>query len=141
MTLARHLILTTLIILLCTGIASAGIERSIMENGDSTVTVRIDLAEGTIMGITEEIPSGFTFVDTSHPAEQTIIEDKHLLFAVIGEETVTYTLRGSGKPEIRGSTLTLSDEMSIPKEQSPAPLLVIIGALAGAALIIRGRQI
>jgi hypothetical protein len=141
MTLARLLILSTLIILLCTGIASADIERSVIENTDGTVTVRIDLADGIIMGITEEIPPGFTFVDTAHPAGQTIIEENRLLFAVIGEEMVTYTLRGSGKPVIRGSTLILTDENTIPKEQSPAPLLGIIGALAGAALIVRRRQI
>lgn len=140
MTLSRRLILTILMILLCLGIASAGIERSITENGDGTVTVRIELAEGIIMGITEEIPPGYTFVDTSHPPEQTIIEDKRLLFAVIGDEMVTYTLRGPGKPEIQGSTLIFSDENSPTKEQSPVPLLIIIAALAGAALIVRRRK-
>ena len=135
----RWFLLTLLILMLCTGVSAANIERSVSENGDGTVTVRLILPEGMIMGITEVIPTGYLFSDTTHPDDQTEIEEGNLRFAVIGEEEIVYTLKGSGLPEIDGTTLPLSEGGVTTTVQSPAPVLVIIGALALAAITLRRR--
>ncbi|MDO9538972.1 MAG: hypothetical protein Q7J09_03070 [Methanocalculus sp.] len=135
----RWFLLILLILMLCSGVSAANIERSISQNGDGTVTVRLTLPDDMIMGITEVIPAGYLFSGTMHPNYQTEIEGVNLRFAVIGEEEIVYTLIGSGLPEIDGTILPISEGGASPIEQSPAPVLVVIGALALAAITLRRR--
>ena len=102
------LLVISLIIAFCTTAATAAVERSVASETDGTLTVRLTLPAGWIGGITEVIPSGFTYVGSTHPADQVAINGNNLHFAVIEEEEILYTLKGAGMPEIRGSVLNLT---------------------------------
>ena len=47
---------------------TAQVDRTITTVDDGLLTVRISLPEGMIGGITEEIPTGFTYLE--HPSSQ-----------------------------------------------------------------------
>jgi hypothetical protein len=141
----NRVILILLLFSLCTGIATAAIERTITpsDTGDS-ITVHVIHLDGMIGGITEEIPSGYTFLGSTHPHDQIRTDGSKLHFAVIGEESLTYTLSGDGIPEIIGTTLDLTDtntQLNIPTEQSPAPVTAIFGAAIISALILAQRRL
>ncbi len=127
---------------LCTATTTAFIDRTITTNDDGIITVYLSLPEGMIVGIIEEIPAGFEYLGTTHPDDQTEKQGQRVHFAIIGENTVTYTLRGEGDPRITGSVLDLTtgDEGEIiPGQKSPVPAVIIVGAITLAALIF-GRR-
>jgi hypothetical protein len=107
----RRLILVVFIVALCAFPAAGLTERTVTEAGaEGIIIVRLSFPERTIGGLTEEIPEGYEFAGTGHPAEQTLVEGKNLHFAVIGEEEIVYSLKGTGKPEITGTWIDLASE-------------------------------
>lgn len=71
---------------------------SVFSGGEFEVSLSIaDLDAG---GIVETIPEGFTYVSTTHPADETLVSGQHVIFSVIGETAIAYRVRapahGSG---------------------------------------------
>lgn len=61
---------------------------------DFTVTLSIvGLDAG---GIIETLPDGLIFISTEHPAEQTDVSGQHVVFSVVGEDEIVYTVKPSG---------------------------------------------
>ncbi|WP_054847434.1 hypothetical protein [Methanoculleus chikugoensis] len=82
-----------------------------------------------IGGITEVIPAGYTYLGTTHPMDQTRTEESKVHFAILGEESITYTLSGPATPEINGTVLDLTNGISFSQpsaKQSPAPIAAVI---------------
>jgi len=127
---------------LCTASTTAFIDRTITTGDDGIITVHLSLPEGMIGGIIELIPAGFEYLGTSHADDQTQQQGQRIRFAIIGENTVTYSLRGEGTPRITGSVLDLTtgeEEEIIPGQKSPAPAVILAGAITLAVLIFRRR--
>jgi len=135
----RQYLLILIALMLITGTVSAGLERTFSYD-DGLVYVHLNLPEGMIGGISEEIPPGFTYLGTTHPSDQVDLQGRTIHFAVIGEEGVTYTLQGAGEPAITGRILLLSGDEEIPAEASPAPILGALGAASLCLLMIWGRS-
>lgn len=135
----RQSLLIITAIMLCTGIASAGLDRTFSYD-DGLVFVHLNPPEGMIGGISEEIPPGFTYLGTTHPSDQVEIQGRAIHFAVIGEDTITYTLQGQGEPVISGRLLLLSGDEEIPAEASPAPIFGAIGAASLCLLMLWRRS-
>jgi hypothetical protein len=136
----RSFLLILLIISLLAVSVTAQVDRTITTVDDGLITVHISLPEGMIGGITEEIPTGFTYLGTTHPANQTERQGEKIHFAIIGEDTVTYTLRGDGCPEIKGFVLDLTsgeESDTIPAQKSPAPAGMTLGAILITAFAYR----
>ncbi|KUG15600.1 hypothetical protein ASZ90_014747 [hydrocarbon metagenome] len=127
---------------MCTASTTAFIDRTITTGDDGIITVHLSLPEGMIGGIIELIPAGFEYLGTSHADDQTQQQGQRIRFAIIGENTVTYSLRGEGTPRITGSVLDLTtgeEEEIIPGQKSPAPAVILAGAITLAVLIFRRR--
>lgn len=131
----RKLILVIFAVVLCAFPAAALAERTFTEaDADGVIKVRLSFPEGTIGGVTEEIPEGYEFAGTGHPAEQTLVEGNKLHFAVIGEEEIVYSLKGAGKPEITGTWIDLAsegDESAVEARAAPG-----FGFLAGIIALV-----
>lgn len=138
----HQIIIFLLIFGLCTGTVTAAIDRTITppEPG-GMITVRVTFPDRMIGGVTEVIPAGYTFLGTTHPADQTRPDGSKIHFAILGEESITYTLSGPATPEISGTVLDLTDGNTSSKpsaKQSPAPVAAaILGAILYAAILIR----
>ncbi|KAF5078050.1 hypothetical protein DSECCO2_143960 [anaerobic digester metagenome] len=141
----RQVAILLLIFVLCIGTVTAAVDRTITPpDAQGTITVRVTFPDGMIGGITEVIPAGYTFLRTTHPADQTRTDGSKVHFAILGEESITYTLSGPAIPEISGTVLDLTDGIASskpPAKQSPAPVAAAIFGviLATFALIRRGR--
>ena len=59
----------------------------------STVDVSLNIKDLQIGAIVETIPDGFSFVSTTHPANQTYVSGQKVVFAVVNETTIKYTVR------------------------------------------------
>jgi len=63
----------------------------------STVDVSLNIKDLQIGGIVETIPDGFSFVSTTHPANQTSVsgagQKVKVVFAVVNETSIKYTVR------------------------------------------------
>jgi hypothetical protein len=57
------------------------------------VDITISLPPGFFGGVIEELPDGFIFMGTSHPEEGTKQIGRTIIFAVTGEEEITYTVQ------------------------------------------------
>lgn len=147
----RVLLIVLITIFLCAQTALAFVERDIGEAGaDGLVTVRLLLSDGVIGGVSEEIPDGYVFVGTGHPAEQLRVEGGKIHFAVIGEKEIVYTLKGKGevgKMDIRGKWIDLSQDakegdVTAAKERSLPGFTIPFGLAAFALLAYmrRGRR-
>ncbi len=127
---------------LCTATTTAFIDRTITTGDDGIITVHLSLPEGMIGGIIELIPAGFEYLGTTHADDQTQQQGQRIRFAIIGENTVTYSLRGEGTPRITGSVLDLTtgeEEEIVPGQKSPVPAVILAGAITLAVLIFRRR--
>ncbi|WAI00264.1 PGF-pre-PGF domain-containing protein [Methanogenium organophilum] len=60
---------------------------------DFTVTLSIEGLDAG--GIIETLPDGLLFVSTEHPAEQTDVSGQHVVFSVVDEEEIVYTVKPS----------------------------------------------
>lgn len=120
------LIIVLIAAALCIAPVSAHIERTVSEDPNGPIIVTLQLPDEWIGGIVEVIPPGFTYLDSTHPADQIEKDGQKLHIAVIGEHTITYRIAGDGTPEISGTVLDLRDETRSSEHQpvqSPAPLL------------------
>lgn len=136
----RQVTILLLIFVLCIGTATAAIDRTIASpDTGGTITVRVTFPDGMIGGITEVIPAGYTYLGTTHPMDQTRTEESKVHFAILGEESITYTLSGPATPEINGTVLDLTNGISFSQpsaKQSPAPIAaVILGAILSAVIL------
>lgn len=136
----RQVTILLLIFVLCIGTVTAAIDRTIASpDTGGTITVRVTFPDGMIGGITEVIPAGYTYLGTTHPADQTRTEESKVHFAILGEESITYTLSGPATPEINGTVLDLTNGISSSQpsaKQSPAPIAaVILGAMLSAVIL------
>ncbi len=71
----------------------------------STFDVTLRITGLQVGGIVERIPDGFTFVSTTHPRNQTSISGQNVIFAVLNETLITYSVRapaGDGSGIFRG---------------------------------------
>jgi len=66
----------------------------------SEFEVSLSIADLDAGGIVETIPDGFTYVSTTHPADETQVSGQYVIFSVIGETEITYRVKapaqGSG---------------------------------------------
>ena len=111
-------------------------------DADGTITVEVVLPPGMIGGITEELPAGYTFLGSTHPSDQIRADGSTIHFAIIGEESITYRIRGEGEIDIRGSILDLGagTQSDIGTQQSPAPVAAMLGALFFMVILIRRKE-
>ncbi|HIJ06443.1 hypothetical protein [Methanocalculus sp. MC3] len=111
-------------------------------DAEGKITVEVLLPPGMIGGITEELPAGYTFLGSTHPSDQIRADGSTILFAIIGEESITYLIRGEGEPDIRGSILDLGagTHSDIGTQQSPAPVAAMLGALLSLAILIKRKE-
>jgi hypothetical protein len=109
---------------------------------DGAITVDVLLPPAMIGGITEELPAGYTFLGSTHPSDQIRADGSTIHFAIIGEESITYRIRGEGEIDIRGSILDLGagTQSDIGTQQSPAPVAAMLGALSILAILIRRKE-
>jgi len=89
------LILCTLLLVTPAFAGEAPVTRSISGTGDSgesllTIVLHIDGME--IGGITETLPPGSTFEGTDHSPAQVAFSDRTVMFSVIGEQEIRYTI-------------------------------------------------
>ncbi len=101
---------------------------SVPAGGEVLVTLSIDGMDAG--GIVETIPEGFSFVETSFPADRYHISGQKLIFAVIGESEITYRVRAE-TADSRVFTGTWNDAVN--KEEGTIPPTGINGG-SGAAL-------
>lgn len=143
--------------------ADTGISRSVdpvMTDPGGTVTVTIHLPSSFTGVVVENLPAGYSFAGTTHPSNGFRQEGTACIFAVIGEETIQYTLHApeSGCGVLHGQwenvglgtkgqvpAAVLSVEGSDPSRCSaalPAHGFSLIGALlaAGIASILLTRE-
>ncbi len=111
-------------------------------DADGAITVDVALPPGMIGGITEELPAGYAFLGSTHPSDQIRADGSKIHFAIIGEESITYRIRGEGETEIQGSILDLGagTQSDIGTQQSPAPVAAMLGALSILAILIRRKE-
>jgi len=74
----------------------------------STVDVSLNIKDIQIGGIVETIPDGFSFVSTTHPANQTYVSGQKVVFAVVNETTIKYAVRAPSEAEKGIGTRTFS---------------------------------
>lgn len=144
----HRLILTVIVMALCIVPAAAFVERSVTSpDADGITTVTLSFSEGAIGGITEEIPAGFEFASTEHPANQTLVDGNRVHFAVIGEEKVVYSLKATGDiegnpNEITGTWIDLrseGNETAVTNNQAPG-FGIISGFLAITCIAFLRRR-
>ncbi len=111
-------------------------------DADGAITVEVPLPPGMIGGITEELPAGYTFLGSTHPPDQIRADGSTIHFAIIGEESITYRIRGEGEPEIKGSILDLGagTQSGIGTQQSPEPVAAMLGSLLFLAILIKRKE-
>lgn len=122
----RLLVLCLCIMVLCTPVTA--IETVAREVGPADaggmITVTLSLDGMGIGGITEALPEGFTYVDSSLPPSQVLVQDDRVCFCVINESTVTYRVRApdQGSGEIVGTwwDFTTRTNGTIPSSAIPA---------------------
>lgn len=120
------LVLCTCIFALCTPVTADGsVAREVgPADAGGMITVTLSLDGMGIGGITEALPEGFTYVDSSLPPSQVLVQDDRVCFCVINESTVTYRVRApdQGSGEIVGTwwDFTARTNGTIPSSAIPA---------------------
>ncbi len=89
------------------------------------VTLRINGELPLVVGIVETIPSGFSFVSTTHPADNYSVSGQMIAFAVINEKEIKYKVIAppSGEGTFTGKWIDMLSE----KEGNIADTTVIVG--------------
>jgi hypothetical protein len=84
-------------ILLCMPVLAAGtIAREVSPAGaGGLITVTLSLDGMGVGGVTETLPEGFTYVDSSLPPSQVLAQGDQICFSVIDELAITYRVRPS----------------------------------------------
>jgi len=147
------LVLCTCIVALCTPVAAA--ETVVREvspaDAEGLITVTLSLHGMQVGGVTEVLPEGFVYVDSSLPASMVQVQGDQICFCVINESTVTYRVRASdqGSGEIAGewwdfaartngtirqSVTESGSDAATPSSPGPGVFLSLLGLLAVPAL-------
>lgn len=129
----RYCAILTVVFLLipCTAIAAdTSFQRTldpVSPQPGQTVNVSISLPPSFFGGVVETIPEGFTYEGSSHMAGGTRQSGQTVIFAVTGEDSVTYTIRApaSGCGIIRGKW---DDVGTGTKGQIPADVIAVAGS-------------
>jgi len=84
--------------LLCSPVTAAGqqITRTVPPNSlgaGELMTVTLNVPPSYFGAIVETLPDGFSFAGTSHPDDAVQQVGRTVIFAVTGEEVITYTVR------------------------------------------------
>jgi hypothetical protein len=92
-----------------------------------TVDVTITLPPSFFGGIVETIPGGFTYEGCSHAPDGTRQSGQNVIFAVTGEESVTYTIRApaEGCGVFRGTWENVGTKTS---GEIPAEVITVAGS-------------
>lgn len=128
-TIARRtplLVLCLCICVFCT--PAAAIETVTREVGPADagglITVTLSFSSLGVAGVTEALPEGFAYVDSSLPSSRVLVQGDQVSFCVIDESTVTYRVRapGEGRGEIAGRwwDFTARTNGTIPSSEIPA---------------------
>jgi hypothetical protein len=90
------------------------------------VTVSLSAPPSFFGGIVEQLPEGFTFVETSHPQDGVKQYGQMVIFAITGEEMVQYTVRSpaSGCGVIQGRWENIGTKAS---GDTPASVVAVAG--------------
>jgi len=113
-------------ILLCMPVLAAGtVTREVCPaDAGGLITVTLSLDGTGVVGITETLPDGFTYVDSALPPSQVLVQDDQVCFCTINESTVTYRVRApdQGIGEIAGRwwDFTARTNGTIPSSAIPA---------------------
>lgn len=96
------------------------------------VTLRITGELPLVVGIVETIPSGFSFVNTTHPAGNYSVSGQKVAFAVINETEIKYRVKApsSGEGTFKGTWVDMLSE----NEGSIADTIVIVGGGGAGAI-------
>jgi hypothetical protein len=89
------LIFSTLLLVTPAIAGEASVTRSISGTDDaseSLLTIVLSIDGMEIGGITETFPPGSTFEGTDHPPAQVAVSDRTVMFSVIGEREIRYTI-------------------------------------------------
>ncbi len=112
-----------LIVIVTSGIATIGPGHGLAAGAEVTVTralsttrpisgstlhVSLNISGLKAGGIMENIPEGFTFVSTTHPPNQTHVAGQKVLFVVLNETSIVYTLRASRDESVSGTRSTFT---------------------------------
>ncbi|WP_321428861.1 hypothetical protein [uncultured Methanolobus sp.] len=61
-------------------------------SANSEIEITLSISDMDVGGIVETIPDGFAYVSTDHPSDQTSVNGQNVIFSVIGESKITYTV-------------------------------------------------
>ncbi len=147
------------VVITVTGTAmGAGVTRVITPDNPtpgSTFDVTLRITGLQVGGIVERIPTGFTFVSTTHAMNQTSVSGQNVIFAVLNETSISYRVRapaGGGSGTFRGEwydalNVTRGDieckqvnvvtaPSASPAESTPVPTpgLYLITSIAGVII-------
>lgn len=93
-------IMTVFLTVILSGLASAS--TSVVRDVSTTSTssgyeleITLKISDMDVGGIAETIPEGYTYVSTTHPSEQTEVDGQSVIFSVLGESEITYTVTSS----------------------------------------------
>ncbi|NVO65738.1 hypothetical protein [Methanofollis tationis] len=93
-------------------------------NAGGLITVTLSFSGMEVGGLTETLPEGFTYVDSSLPSSRVLVQGDQICFCVINESTVTYRVRASDGAggEIAGAwwDFTARTNGTIPSSSIPA---------------------
>lgn len=98
-----------IIFIIIAPVSGAEIIRTVMKGDTNTIEVRLAIAEGSVLGITETLPDGANVTFCSLPAEQYLVSTGGLHLAVIDEKEISYTLQGGNKGPVSGTWTDFSD--------------------------------
>ncbi|HDS64207.1 MAG TPA: hypothetical protein ENN52_08880 [Methanofollis liminatans] len=113
-------------IILCMPVLAAGtVVREVgPADAGGLITVTLSFSGMEVGGLTETLPEGFTYVDSSLPSSRVMVQDDQVCFCVINESTVTYRLRApdQGSGEIVGTwwDFTARTNGTIPSSAIPS---------------------
>jgi hypothetical protein len=112
-------------------VSGTEVRRVVLPRGENISEVRLTIANGTVLGITETLPAGSTVTACSLPPDQWRFSAGSLHLAVIGDTEISFTLQGRENRTLSGTWTDFSDgskgnvlgegESSPGAPQSPIP--------------------
>jgi len=101
----------------------------------SEFEVSLSIADLDAGGIVETIPDGFTYVSTTHPADETQVSGQYVIFSVIGETEITYRVKAPAQGS--GTFIGVWDDVATRTNGTiPATLVgVVSGGGSGSSVV------
>jgi hypothetical protein len=103
------LILSGLFVTVACPASAADVVRAIEAGQNGSYQVRLSVSGDTVIGLTERLPSGASFISCSLPREQWNVSEGNLYLAVLGEPSITYAINVKESGELSGNWVDLSD--------------------------------